>query len=127
MVARPRLRFSSFLKLFLFSLFCTLFYRRGVRYFHKHNAPSEYNYEQIDILVDGLDDRFLFFNRVPKTGSELVTKLLQTLGTNKKTFVHKRYGAPQPRKLTEAAQVSERTRPPGFLKSRFSHIETMYS
>ena len=53
-----------------------------------------------------MDGQFLLFNRVPKTGSELFAKLLQTLAENN-GFRHTRYGAPQPRKLGEEEQVKD--------------------
>ncbi len=46
----------------------------------------------------------LVFNRVPKTGSEMFVRILFAL-SEKNNFTHKRYGAPQPRKISDHAQV----------------------
>ena len=52
----------------------------------------------------GLDEDVLFFSRVPKTGSEMMVRLLFRLA-ERNNFTHVRYGAPQPRKLPEKDQV----------------------
>ena len=107
MAGKLRLRFSAFLKLFFVSLFCTLLYRRGAKFFSRSNPGwgIDYSYREINFLEPDLDEQFLLFNRVPKSGSELFTKLLLTLAAGPNSFIHKRYGAPQPRKLTDYAQV----------------------
>ena len=108
-VAGFRLKFSSFIKLFLVSLFCTLLFRRGSKFFRLQlNQSDTVGYEKVDILEE-MDKDFLMFVRVPKTGSELVTKLLQTLSEKSQNFEHKRYGAPQPRRLDVNAQVRRKT------------------
>ena len=48
----------------------------------------------------------LIFNRVPKTGSEMMVKLLQTLAV-RNNFTHLRFGAPHPRKLSTKDQVQK--------------------
>ena len=47
----------------------------------------------------------MIFNRVPKTGSEMFVRLLLALA-DRNGFVHRRHGAPQPRKLDIESQVS---------------------
>ena len=101
MAGKLRLRFSEFVKISVVSLFCTLVFRNVSRRLKKNRYV--YNYEKIDVLED-LDPGFLLFNRVPKTGSELIAKLLLNLG-GRNGFYHKRYGSPQPRRLGVQAQV----------------------
>ena len=48
----------------------------------------------------------LIFSRVPKTGSEMMVRLLQALAL-RNNFVHTRFGAPQPRKLSWKQQVKQ--------------------
>ena len=54
--------------------------------------------------VDQVQIDVLFFNRIPKTGSENMVFLLNKLAKIN-NFKHKRYGQPQPRKLTVEQQV----------------------
>merc|ERR1712226_348643 len=55
------------------------------------------------ILMFPEEKDILYFNRVPKTGSENMVLILQNLA-EKNGFVHKRYGNPRLRQISAKAQ-----------------------
>ena len=57
-----------------------------------------------DVILRFNHPDLLYFNRVPKTGSENFVFLLQKLSA-RNGFVHRRYGHPEPRRIDESKQA----------------------
>ena len=62
--------------------------------------------EELSVLGDMRED-ILYFNRVPKTGSENFVTLLQALQNwnGSQNFHHVRFPSPQPRRISKKVQV----------------------
>ncbi len=72
-------------------------------------VPPQKNTNNIDSITNrhnNIDGNILFFNRVPKTGSENFVHILQLLSLTN-GFWHVRYGSPEPRRLNNNTQMKQ--------------------
>ena len=99
------MRIGYLQKIFLSGLAFTVVFRLARKIHNRKLKVPELDPTSLPNLEPS-DPDFLFYNRVPKTGSEMVTKLLSNLGQQSGRFKHHRYGAPNPRLLTAEAQVT---------------------
>jgi len=81
-----------------FFIFCQLY----LKHIQKHSNIVTQEEEKERIPVNLLED-VLYFNRIPKTGSENFVYILTALSRDN-NFTHYRFGKPDPRHLTEIEQ-----------------------